>query len=49
MHAARFSHLTAHLVTLERKSDPGFQPRLADKIKDKSPGHWVDLDQITFR
>jgi hypothetical protein len=39
-------HLTAHLVALERKSDPSFKRRLADKIDDKTPGQWVDLDQI---
>jgi hypothetical protein len=42
-------HLTAHLVALERKSDPSFKQRLADKIDDKTPGQWVDIEQITFR
>jgi hypothetical protein len=39
-------HLTAHLVALDRKSDPGFKQRLAEKIDDKAPGRWVVLASI---
>lgn len=42
-------HLTAHLVALERKSDPGFKQRLADKIDDQTPGQWVNLEQVNLR
>lgn len=42
-------HLTAHLVALERKSDPGFKQRLADKINDKTPGQWVVLEDAEKR
>jgi hypothetical protein len=40
-------HLTAHLVALDRKSDPSFKKRLAEKIDDKTPGRWVVLKSIT--
>jgi hypothetical protein len=42
-------HLTAHLVALDRKSDPSFKQRLADKIDDKTPGHWVVLEDAEKR
>ena len=37
-------HLTAHLVALDRKSDPGFKQKLAQQINDKTPGRWVLLE-----
>jgi len=42
-------HLTAHLVALDRKSDPGFKRRLAQKIDDKTPGRWIVLEDAEKR
>ncbi len=42
-------HLAAHLVALERKSDPSFKQRLADKINDKTLGRWVVLEDAEKR
>jgi len=42
-------HLTAHLVALDRKSDPGFKQSLAEKIDDKTPGRWVVLEDAERR
>jgi hypothetical protein len=42
-------HLAAHLVALERKSNPGFKRRLAEKIDDKSPGRWIVLEDAEKR
>jgi hypothetical protein len=39
-------HLTAHLVALDHKSDPGFKQRPAEKIDDKTPGRWVVLEDV---
>lgn len=42
-------HLAAHLVALERKVDPRFKLRLAEKIDDKSPGRWIVLEDAEKR
>ena len=42
-------HLTAHLVALERKSDPGFKQKLAQQIDDKTSGRWVVLEDAEKR
>ena len=42
-------HLAAHLVALERKSEPGFKQRLADLIDDKTPGRWIVLEDAEKR
>ncbi len=42
-------HLTAHLVVLERRSDPGLKQRLADKIDVKTPGQRVVLEDAEKR
>ncbi len=42
-------HLTAYLVALDRKADPDFKRRLADKIDDKTPGQWVALEDAEKR
>ncbi len=42
-------HLTAHLVALERKTDPSFKQRLAEKIDHKTPGQWVVLEDAEKR
>lgn len=42
-------HLTAYLVALDRKTDPEFKQRLADRIDDKTPGRWVVLEDAEKR
>lgn len=42
-------HLTAHLVVLERKDDPGFRRELARKIDDDTPDRWVLLEDAEKR
>ena len=42
-------HLAAHLVALERKSDPAFKQQLADKIDDHTPGRWVVFEDAKKR
>lgn len=42
-------HLAAHLVALERRSDPDFKKRLAKKIDDQTPGQWVVLEDAEKR
>jgi hypothetical protein len=39
-------HLAAYLVALQRSKDQEFKRKLAQKIDDKNPGHWVDLDEL---
>lgn len=38
--------LMAFLVSLQTSDDPDFQTLLANRIDDKDPTHWVDLEDL---
>lgn len=42
-------HLTAHLVALERRTDPEFRRELTRKIDDKTPGRWLTVEEAESR
>jgi hypothetical protein len=41
--------LTAYLVTRDRMLDPEFRQELTRKIDDKSPEHWISLEEAEKR
>ncbi len=47
--AKQRKHLTAHLVTLDRRASRSFRRTLARKIDDKNPKHWVSLEDAAPR
>jgi hypothetical protein len=42
-------HLTAHLVSLERRGDPNFRRELARKIDDQTAGRWFTIEDAESR
>ena len=42
-------HLAAHLVALERNSEPDFKQKLADQIDDANPSRWVVFEDAKKR
>jgi len=41
--------LMAYLVSLQTAADEGFKRKLASKIDDKDPAHWVELEALRER
>ncbi len=41
--------LIAFLVSLQTEDDEEFKTRLARKIDDNDPSHWVELDELEQR
>ena len=41
--------LIAFLVSLQTRKDEKFKQKLAAKIDDRDPAHWVDLDDVQRR
>ena len=41
--------LIAFLIAQQTASDEDFQRKLARKIDDKDPAHWVELDELLKR
>ena len=41
--------LIGHLLALGRKDDAAFKRKLAEKIDDNNPNHWVTLDELKRR
>jgi len=38
--------LAAYIVSVQTEREPHFKRRLADKIDDSDPAHWVELDDL---
>lgn len=38
--------LVAYIVALQTERDDGFKKRLAQKIDDSDPAHWIELDDL---
>ncbi len=41
--------LIAYLVALQTAGDEEFKAKLGEKIDDRDPAHWVDLDEAQER
>jgi hypothetical protein len=38
--------LVAYIISLQTERDAHFKDRLAAKIDDSDPAHWVELDEL---
>jgi hypothetical protein len=49
LHAEEQRELIAFLIARQTAQDDDFKRTLAEKIDDKDPSHWVDLDELQKR